>query len=73
MGGDKPPVGMQYRVDWDGDGKWDDAPTTETRISHAYKGPGTYKISVEAVDLRWQTSSRTGDLFAPRPQTVRVE
>lgn len=72
MGGGNAPLGLQYRVDW-GDGTKFGAATTETSLKHSYSGKGSFKIAVEAVDPRWQTSSQTGDLLAPGPQTVRVE
>ncbi|HEY2745345.1 MAG TPA: NADH-quinone oxidoreductase subunit L [Polyangia bacterium] len=56
---------LQYRVDWNGDGKFS---TTQmaTTFKHTYDAAGTHKISVEAIDPRWGTVSRES-------RTVKVQ
>ncbi|MGZ3429411.1 MAG: proton-conducting transporter transmembrane domain-containing protein, partial [Polyangia bacterium] len=48
---------LQYRVDWNGDGKYSTTQMQPT-FRHTYDSPGSHKISVEAIDPRWGTVSR---------------
>jgi NADH-quinone oxidoreductase subunit L len=48
---------LQYRVDWNGDGKFSTTQMTQI-FRHTYDSPGSHKISVEAIDPRWGTMSR---------------
>lgn len=48
---------LQYRVDWEGDGKFG-ATTMQPSFKHTYDKPGTHKIAVEALDPRWGTAWR---------------
>ena len=43
---------LLYRIDWDGDGKWDET-SGFTSYVHEYGGPGDYKIRIEAQDPQW--------------------
>jgi len=56
---------LQYRVDWDGKGKFGATTMTPT-WKHTYDSPGKHEISVEAIDPRWGTVSRHSD-------TVKVQ
>ena len=49
---------LQYRVDWDGDGKYSATQMPPTFTPHATTRPGRTEISVEAIDPRWGTVSR---------------
>jgi NADH:ubiquinone oxidoreductase subunit 5 (subunit L)/multisubunit Na+/H+ antiporter MnhA subunit len=48
---------LQYRVDWNGDGKFS-ATQMQPTFKHTYDSPGSHKISVEAIDPRWGSVSR---------------
>ena len=48
---------LQYRVDWNSDGKFSTTQMTTT-FKHTYDSPGSHKISLEAIDPRWGTVSR---------------
>jgi len=48
---------LQYRVDWNGDGKFSTTQMQPT-FRHTYDSPGAHKIAVEAIDPRWGTVSR---------------
>jgi NADH-quinone oxidoreductase subunit L len=56
---------LQYRVDWDGDGKYS-ATQMNTTFRHSYDAAGSHKISVEAIDPRWGTVSHES-------RTVKVQ
>ena len=56
---------LQYRVDWNGDGKYGATSMTPT-FKHTYDAPGSHKIAVEAIDPRWGTVSR-------ETRTVKVQ
>ena len=47
---------LQYRVDWNNDGKFTTTQMQPT-FKHTYDTPGSHKISVEAIDPRWGTVS----------------
>ncbi|MCA1665103.1 MAG: PKD domain-containing protein, partial [Myxococcales bacterium] len=48
---------LQYRVDWNNDGKYS-ATQPQPTFKHTYDSPGSHKISVEAIDPRWGSVSR---------------
>ena len=56
---------LQYRVDWNGDGKYS-ATQMQPTFHHSYDTPGKHDVSVEAIDPRWGTMSR-------HTQTVKVQ
>jgi hypothetical protein len=56
---------LQFRVDWDGDGKFG-ATSMQPTFKHTYDKPGAHKIAVEAIDPRWGTVSR-------ETRTVKVQ
>ncbi|MDB4967628.1 MAG: proton-translocating NADH-quinone oxidoreductase, chain [Myxococcales bacterium] len=56
---------LQYRVDWEGDGKFG-ATQPSPNFKHTYDKPGSHKIAVEAIDPRWGTVSRES-------RTVKVQ
>jgi len=51
-GGKVSPGRLVYRIDWDGDGKWDET-SRFTSLVHEYGGPGDYTIKIEAQDPQW--------------------
>ena len=51
-GGKVVPGRLVYRIDWDGDGKWDET-SRFTSLVHEYGGPGDYTIKIEAQDPQW--------------------
>src|SRR5262249_48748642 len=56
---------LQFRVDWNGDGKFGPAQTSPN-FKHTYETSGSHKVSIEAVDPRWGTVSR-------ETRTVKVQ
>ncbi len=48
---------LQYRVDWEGTGDFTPAAARRT-LSHHYQTGGPKKITVEALDPRWDTGAR---------------
>ncbi len=48
---------LQYRVDWEGSGTFTPAAAQRT-LSHHYQTGGPKKITVEALDPRWDTGAR---------------
>ena len=53
LGGGKVPAGrLLYRIDWDGDGKWDENSRFNS-IPHDYTSAGDYTIRIEAQDQQW--------------------
>jgi hypothetical protein len=56
---------LQYRIDWDGDGKFGSAQTSPA-FKHSYDASGSHKIAIEAIDPRWGTVSR-------ETRTVKVQ
>lgn len=69
------PGRLQYNIDWDGDGKWDDKNVPfATELHHDYPNQGTYKIVVEARDPTWMLIKRSDDFFgAKAPLSAKVE
>jgi NADH-quinone oxidoreductase subunit L len=66
---------LVYRIDWDGDGKFDVVNTRFTKGHvHEYQNPGTYKIVVEARDPQWGVVKSSDDFFGARQKlSVKVE
>ena len=56
---------LQYRVDWNGDGKYS-ATQMQPTFKHTYDSAGSHTISVEAIDPRWGTVSHDS-------RTVKVQ
>ncbi|HNN93281.1 MAG TPA: NADH-quinone oxidoreductase subunit L [Pseudomonadota bacterium] len=68
---------LVYRIDWDGDGKFEDENVrqAEKGFFHDYPSAGTYRIVVEAHDPIWHVGKSSADWFlgAKTPLTVTVE
>jgi NADH-quinone oxidoreductase subunit L len=68
---------LVYRIDWDGDGKFEDENVrqAEKGFFHDYTNAGTYRIVVEAHDPIWHVGKSSADWFlgAKKPLTVTVE
>jgi uncharacterized protein (TIGR02145 family) len=45
------PIGLMYRWDTDGDGRWDTGYATNSTIAKRFTRPGTYLAAVEVIDL----------------------
>lgn len=57
-------LGMTYRFDWDGDGKWDDE--NEVGISsHRFTEPGIYSVTLEVEDEFGRVARTVGTASVP--------
>lgn len=57
-------LGMTYRFDWDGDGKWDDE--NEVGISsHRFTEPGIYSVTLEVEDEFGRVARTIGTASVP--------
>lgn len=57
-------LGMTYRFDWDGDGKWDDQ--NEVGVSsHRFAEPGAYRVTLEVEDEFGRVARTVGTASVP--------
>ena len=63
---------LQYRFDWDSDGKWDTPYDTKTAWKHIFGSTGTHKVTMEVMDPEGLTAQATAEIstFENTPPTA---
>src|SRR2546427_3259813 len=73
-----PPNLLQVRWDWESDGTWDTAWSTDAAAQHQFAVPGTYNVTLEAKDSGGLTGNQTATVIVtptppPPPPPLVVE